>query len=150
MHSRGKAENVDISIKKFFIDKIETPKGIALNFDPAFLDPNLWDMAIKEWIIINIDDERLRPLCSGTVNAVCATRQDEEQVRLAQLVDIVCNCLIDNHGSYVNIPMYEAGEPPVIIPESYLVVSRLSRSGKMDGRDGTNYNIVSFFIKWVL
>jgi len=46
--------------------------------------------------------------------------------------------------------MYEAGSPPVIIAGSFLIVSGVTRSGKMDGPDGTNFNIVSFAIKWVL
>lgn len=150
MNSRGKAENIDVSIKKFFIDHIETPEGILLSFDPAFVDPDLWDYSVTEWIVIDINDAMLKPLCSGTVSVICATRQDDEQVRLAQIAGMVCGCIMETDGSYINIPMYEAGFPPVAIPESYLVVSRLGLSGKMDSRDGTNYRIVSFAVKWVL
>jgi hypothetical protein len=150
MNSRGKAENIDVSVKKFFIDHIETPEGILLSFDPAFVDPDLWDKTVTEWVIVDIDGARLRPLCSGAVNVICATRQDDEQVRLAQIADLVCGCLIDNDGSHINIRMYEAGSPPIMIPGSFLIVSGVTRSGKMDGPDGTNYNVVSFAIKWVL
>jgi hypothetical protein len=150
MNSRGKAENIDVSIKKFFIDNVETLKGIPVSFDPAFISPDPWDRTITQWLAVNTGDERLRQLCSATVNVVCITRQDEEQVRLAQLTDIVCDCLIDNDGSHINIRMYEAGSPPIMIPGSFLIVSGVTRSGKMDGPDGTNYNVVSFAIKWVL
>jgi hypothetical protein len=150
MNSRGKSENIDVSIKKFFIDNIEVSKGIPLSFDPSFVNPDPWDNTVTEWIVVNAGDERLRPLSSATVNVVCVTRQDEEQVRLAQLTDIVCDCLIDDEGGHKNIQMYEAGSPPVVIAGNFLIVSRVTRSGKMDGRDGTNYNIVSFAIKWVL
>jgi hypothetical protein len=139
-----------VSIKKFFIDNIETIHGVKLSFDPAFVDPDPWDNDVTEWMVINAGDERLRPLSSGTVHVVCVTRQDEEQVRLAQLVDMVGDCLIDDSGSHINIQLYEAGSPPLIIPGSVLIVSRVTRSGKMDGREGTNYSIVSFAIKWVL
>jgi hypothetical protein len=150
MNNRAKAENIDVSIKKFFIDNIETPHGVVLSFDPAFVEPDPWDNTVVEWMVVVLGDERLRPLASGTVHVVCVTRQDEEQVRLSQLRDMVCDCLIDDDGSHINIPIYEAGSPPVIIPDSYLAVSRVVRTGKMDGRDGTNYSIVSFAIKWVL
>jgi hypothetical protein len=150
MNNRAKAENIDVSIKKFFIDNIETAHGVKLSFDPAFVDPDPWDNDIKEWMVVNTGDERLRPLSSGSVHVVCVTRQDEEQVRLAQLMDMVCDHLIDDSGSHINIQMYEAGSPPAIIPGSFLIVSRVIRTGKMDGRDGTNYSIVSFAIKWVL
>ena len=150
MNSRAKSENIDVSIKKFFIDRIETPEGIALSFDPAFVDPDLWDKTVKEWIIVNVGGDILKPLSSGTVNVICATRQDEEQVRLAQLTDLVCECLINRDGSNGVIPMYLAGSPPVPIPNSVLSIFNITRSGKLDGRDGTNFHIVSFAIKWVL
>lgn len=147
----AKIANVEISIKKYMIDNLETAEGLELSFDVALNDPNLFDKDIDQWVIVKSGAVKRKGLSEFLLKIVCATRKDPEGVALSTLSDTVISYLAGSDGGQKKtIPFLIAGDPPAAMnPSQVLIVNEVQESEKIDAGDGSNFKILTCVIKWV-
>jgi hypothetical protein len=145
LHATAREANITDSIKKYFIDNLETIEGLAVTFDKALSNPKLQGRAVDRWVSIAMGPITIDTIATVHFDIYCCTREDNEGFKLAQLRDKVEGYLT-NDGSpgdgKVNIPLYQSHAiDPWTFLGGMLIVDVIS-SGKLDAPDETKYRIL--------
>lgn len=144
--------NVTDSLKKYFVDNLETAEGILLVFDKQVVDPAIHRMVeITRWVAIHIGAMQRSELSQIDVELWCATRQDSEYFRLAQLCDTVMGYLTDTTQTDTmrRIPFYRSrqGGRWTALGGS-LLVWRIVEGERAEGPDDTKFKLITATIRW--
>lgn len=142
------AVNVEGSLKRYFVDELETGLGHNLTFDISLLDPDLQDATITSWFVINFGSSVKEGFSNQVVEIYCCTRKDPEGYKLSELTDDVYEKLIDTSkvDGKRRITFYSVMDWTAI---GSLVVERINDSGKINAPDGTKYRMLTCQIIWV-
>ena len=145
--------NLRDSLKKYFIDNLFTTEGILLSFDKQVADPSInITKSVNQWISIKMGTMNRNEMGRFDVDLYCATRQDTEGFRLAQLGDTVMGYLTDTTKTDTmrRIPFYRSRSGGfsnwTLIGQ--LLVSEIIESGEEDGPDDSKFKILTPIIRW--
>lgn len=142
--STAKQNNVETSVKKFFIDNLHTAEGIELVFDTSLSDPPTVDnQLVTKWVTISFGNSEYDDLSHLNFDLYCCTRKDPEGHKLSLLRDTVMNYLTNPDGEVSNmrtIPFYEVSTWTLI---GGIVISSIQETGKIVAVDGSQYKIMT-------
>ncbi len=145
LHATAREANITDSIKKYFIDSLETIEGLAVTFDKALSKPQLQGRAVDRWVSIAMGPISFDTLSTALMDIYCCTREDNEGFKLAQLRDKVEGYLT-NDGSpgdgKVNIPFYQSHPTDAWTYLGGMLIVDVVSSGKLDAPDETKYRIL--------
>jgi len=96
LDATARKANIMDSIKKYFVDSIQTESGIDITFDKRLSTPPITQgHAVTRWVTCKIGPIVSDNLSTVFVKLYCCTRSDSEGFRLAQLRDTVVGYLTD-------------------------------------------------------
>jgi len=138
------------SIKKYFVDNLETSSNIPLTFDKALSSPDIQGKAAHKWVTVLFDNIQLGTMSEIFLRLFCCTRQDNEGFKLAQLRDAVMGYLV-NDGSVgdgqVRIPFYRSYANQAWTLLGSLLVIDIFESAQLEAPDETKYKILTVRLK---
>lgn len=138
------------SIKKYFVDNLETIDGIPLTFDKALSSPNIQGKTVHKWVTILFGSAHIDTMSEIYFRIFCCTRQDNEGFKLAQLKDTVMGYLT-NDGSVgdgqVRIPFYRSYANQAWSLLGSLLVIDVMDSDQLEAPDETKYKILTVRLK---
>lgn len=144
--------NVTDSIKKYFVDNLETTEGIALSFDRQVMDPAIHETrSVTRWIAINMGPIERGDMGSVVVELWCATREDPEYFRLEQLCDTVMGYLVDETKTDTmrRITFYRSRQGGSWTElTGALLVWKIVESDRQEGPDQTKFKLLTVTIRW--
>jgi hypothetical protein len=148
LDATARLANVKDSLKKYFIDTIQTGKSIDVLFDKSLSAPDLQSITTHKWISILLGETQIKLLSDILVMVYCCTRKDNEGFKLLQLRDTIFEALsvdpttdVDN---FKRIPFYRSMPKPtpwVLIGS--LLVQDIIESEDMIAPDETKYRIMT-------
>ncbi|TET75874.1 MAG: hypothetical protein E3J43_07615 [Candidatus Heimdallarchaeota archaeon] len=138
------------SIKKYFVDNLETTENIPLTFDKALSSPNLQGKAVHKWVTVLFGSIHIGTMSEIYFRIFCCTRQDNEGFKLAQLKDTVMGYLI-NDGTVgdgqVRVPFYRSYANQAWTLLGSLLVIDVIPSDQLEAPDETKYIILTVRLK---
>ena len=138
------------SIKKYFVDNLETISNIPLTFDKALSSPDIQGKTVHKWVSVLFGSSHLGTMSEIYFRVFCCTRQDNEGFKLAQLKDTVVGYLT-NDGSIgdgqVRIPFYRSYANQAWTLLGSLLVIDVIPSDQLEAPDGTKYIILTVRLK---
>ena len=141
--------NYKDSLKKFFVDELETGKGVELMFDKSLSTPDLINKTVNRWVNVDLGDIDRSYMSSINIDIYCCTRADAEGFRLAQLTDTVMELLTDTTTTdgMKRIPFYRSHPTDPWTALGAFVVSEIIESREMESVDATKYIIMSCLLR---
>ena len=135
-------KNVKDSIKKYFVDNLETASNIELTFDKSLSTPGIFGGGVTRWLNVQLGPMNRGGLMDLTLFSYCVTRNDPEGFRLAQLTDTVMGYLSDAERTdgMRRIPFYRSSDWTLI---GALLVQRTFESQELEGPDGSKYIVLT-------
>lgn len=135
------------SIKKYFLDSLETIEQLKIFFESLFEVPvDSSGKKLKSWVVVSFGYRNLGNVSEQQVSLDLYTTEDNEADDLAELVDAVMNYLIDEDSinGLKTIPYYDSSWAVVggIIPFIQPAF------GRMESEDGVQYKSINLLCKW--
>lgn len=142
----ARESNFRDSVKKFFVDNLETTENIPLTFDKGLASPDLQGKTVHRWVGVVFDGIHLGTMTEYNLRLFCCTRQDNEGFKLAQLRDTVMGYLI-NDGSVgdgkVSITLYRSYANQAWTNIGSMVIQDVLESGQLEAPDESKYKIIT-------
>ena len=140
--------NIKDSLKKYFVDNLETIEGLKVTFDKALSEPDLQDKSVDRWVTIALGSLLVATLSDITVTIYVCTRKDNEGYKLAQLRDKVMGYLSvdsdDESGdSTKRIPFYRSYANQAWEVIGGFVVREVLESGELEAPEETKYQVLT-------
>ena len=141
--------NFKDSLKKFFVEELETGKGVELMFDKSLSTPDLINKDVNRWVNVDLGDIDRSYMSQIHIDIYCCTRKDPEGFRLAQLTDTVMELLTDatTTDSMKRISFYRSHPTDAWTLLGAFVVSEIIESREMESVDETKYIIMSCLLR---
>ena len=141
--------NFKDSLKKFFVEELETGKGVELMFDKSLSTPDLISKTVNRWVNIDIGDIDRSYMSEIHIDIYCCTRKDPEGFRLAQLTDTVMELLTDatTTDGMKRIPFYRSHPTDAWTLLGAFLVSEIIESRELESVDETKYIIMSCLLR---
>lgn len=135
IHDTISEANIRRSLKKHFVDNLETVESVTVMFDRLYQDPH---NDVTKWICVRTQD--LLPDHVSSIDAVIYlfTKRDQEGDLLAELRDTVFNYMINP------IPLYDISWNVV----GYMKVFHESESDTAYLPDNGKMKSMVFSLKW--
>ena len=137
------------SIKKYFLDNLETTEGLKLFFETLEETPlNGSGAPYTKWVIIDFGRRDLGPVSEQYISIDIYTRNDKEGDTLAKLVDTVMDYIIDEDATngLVTIPYYDTTGVWSVVGG---IIPYLQQSfGRLEGVDKTLFKSINILCKW--
>lgn len=137
------------SIKKYFLDNLETTEGLKIFFEELSEIPlDGSGDKYNKWVVITFGRRNLGTVSETSVMIDMYTRNDKEGDDLAKLEDTVMDYIVDENSTsgLATIPFYDTSgvwaQVGGIIP--YLEPSL----GAVEGEDGVQYKSINILCKW--
>ena len=143
--------NVRDSLKKFFVDSLETTESHEVTFDVSLATPNIQGEDVDKWYAIGFGLLGMETLSSYTVSIYCCTRKDPEGFKLAQLRDTAYSYLIDTDQTdgMKRIAFYRSrASGSWTLLDGGIVVQEIIESGQMEAPDETKYKILTVLVRF--
>jgi len=146
----ARESNIRDSLKRYFVDNLNTTEGIPVTFDVSLSVPTLQGTAVDRWYAIGFGALGMEALSSFAVNIFCCTRRDAEGFKLAQLRDTAYEYLIDEDQTdgMARITFYRSRAAGAWTNIGGIVVSEVIESGQMEGPDETKYKILTAIMRF--
>jgi len=140
--------NVKDSIKKYFIDTVQTIEGVPVSFDTSARTPKLTGQPkeVLQWVGIDLGSFSISDWTEFYIMIFCCTRKDYEGFKLAQLRDKVVGYLTANSGS---IPFYRSYSDQAWTLLGGMTVLNVLESEEMQAPDETKYVMLTCRIGFV-
>lgn len=151
LHATAREANITDSVKKYFIDNLETIEGLVITFDKALSKPKLHGKFDDRWISIAMGSIIIDTLSTAHFDIYCCTRKDNEGFKLAQLRDTVEGYLTNDGSSgdgKTIIPFYQSHPINDWILLGGMVVVDVISSGRLEAPDETKYRILSVRLRF--
>jgi len=141
--------NFKDSLKKFFVEELETGKGVELMFDKSLSTPDLINKDVNRWVNVDLGDIDRSYMSQIHIDIYCCTRKDPEGFRLAQLTDTVMELLTDatTTDGMKRISFYRSHPTDAWTLLGAFVVSEIIESREMESVDETKYIIMSCLLR---
>ena len=151
LDATARRANIKDSVKKFFIDNVQTISGVAVTFDKALNTPNIQGLAVKKWVSVIIGDMHIDTVSDILIDVYCCTREDNEGFALAQLTDTVVGYLsVDPSAASdgkTGIPFYQSHPTNPWTLLGKLVVSDIQESAELEASDETKFKVLTIQLK---
>jgi hypothetical protein len=149
LDSSAKESNLRDSLKKFFVDNIETAEGISVMFDRGLNAPNIQGKVAEKWISINMGPVILATMSDILIDIYLCTRKDNEGYKLSQLRDKVLAILVDDSmdDGKKRITFYKSYAAQAWEEIGKLLVWDIIPSGDMVASDETKFKILTVILK---
>lgn len=97
------------SIKKFFVDNVQTAEGIDIDFDVQYVQPEDVSVAVDKWMSVKFGNIEGGTLSRSHIIIYIFTRKDTEGVDLSILRDMIVDKVTDLNATdgLVRIPFYD-------------------------------------------
>jgi len=147
LHATARESNIIDSLKKFFIDNLETIEGYSVTFDKALSAPKLYGgKSVEKWVSVKLPSIDLDSISTIHFDVFCCTRRDNEGFKLAQVRDKVMGYLT-NDGSpgdgKISIPFYQSHPiDPWTLLGGMLIIN-VFESDHLEAPDETKYKILT-------
>ena len=135
------------SIKKYFLDNLETTENLKVYFQSLFEVPvDSSGKKLEKWIVVSYGYRNLGNVSEQQISLDLYTTEDNESDKLVALNDTVMNYIIDEDAvnGLKTIPYYNSSWVIVggIIP---FVQPSLE---KMESEDGVQFKSINLLCKW--
>ena len=143
----AKTSNIKDSVKKHFVDKVQTIEGIPVTFDKALSTPDIQGKVVKRWVNVIFGQMEIDFLSDIFLEVYCCTRSDPEGFKLAQVRDKVVDHLsvepATANTNLYRIPFYRSYFDQEWVEIGSLLVQEIIESGEMNSVDETKYKILT-------
>lgn len=143
--------NIKDSLKKFFLDSLETGAGRALTFDKALSAPDIQGKAVDRWYSIKLGQMIVETLSDILVELYCCTRKDNEGYKLAQLRDTAFEYLSVDPAATADgtkrIDFYQSSPTVAWTKIGGLVIVSIVESGELEAPEETKYKVLTIRLK---
>jgi len=97
LHATSRLANFKDSIKKYFLESLETAEGVQVTFDKNVENiPKVQGTPVDRWVAVLFGPMDVsNHMASGSISVYCCTQRDSEGFKLAQLRDTVYGYLTD-------------------------------------------------------
>jgi len=140
------------SIKKYFLDNLETTSSIKVFFEELLETPQVASTGVKytEWVIITFGTRNLGPVSEQRLVLNLYTRNDKEGDNLAALEDLVMNYLLDEGSTngLKTIPYYDTSVPAAWTIVGGILPFLQMSLGKMENEDAIQFKSINLLCKW--
>lgn len=102
------------SVKKFFVDNMETENGVKVGFDRT-VSPPAGDH--KQWVNVSLDNIIVKQVSDAVLNIYLFTRDDIEGTKLSQLRDTLFQYLYEGYIDYYDSEWNKVGGMLLFIDE---------------------------------
>lgn len=148
MRAINKLTNAKRSIKKLFIDFLETSKGEVILFDKSIEEGYNEAKTALKWFLINFDDHNLTgPIARWDISIGCCTLSDEEGEELSKLQDLIIEMLEEDNSDRKIIPFYDTSINPWT-QISGITLSLVPGGTLTVGEDSKSYCIMGLTATW--
>lgn len=150
----ARESNIRDSIKKYFVDSLEGNGHLSTNtvmFDKGLSIPNLRNKTLDRWVSVNFAPlEIANGMARQDLAIFCATRDDNEGFKLAQLRDTVVGYLTDSTVSdgMARVPLYRSRATGSWTLLGYMLAKVELESGQFVDEDETKYKQISVSLHW--
>ena len=150
IHGTASLANVYDSIKKFFIDNLYTIESISTMFDRSLSDPATVDLALQQWVVVNIGEYIPGNISQISLDVYCCTREDIEGYNLARLRDTVCGYLTDSAAldGKRRFKLYQSHPTDSWIELGGMILFFDMESKIFSAPDETKYKALGCTLKW--
>ena len=146
LDATAKQSNIMDSLKKYFVDSLETTEELSLTFDRYLSTPKIQGREVDRWVSINFGDMGLSYLSALDLQIFCCTRSDAEGFKLAQLRDKVFKYLVDSSQTdgMARIAFYRSrADGNWTLLDGGFIVQDVMESRQMEANDGTKFKILT-------
>lgn len=146
----SKETNIKNSIKKYFLDSLETLESIPLFFESLSETPSDSNgEKLTQWIIILFGRGDFGNVSEKQISIGVYTRNDSEGDDLSILCDIVMGYLMneDSTNGLSTIPFYDTSPDPWVVVGGMIPFLQPSL-GEMQGDDFTKFKEINILCKW--
>lgn len=146
LDATAREANVRDSIKKYFVDNLETIEGLVVTFDKALSRPDLSDRSVDRWVAVDYGAMIFSSMSDVLLNVHCVARGDNEGFKLAQLKDKVMGYLTDTSTTdgFRRITFYQSA--PLMANWSQIgsiLVTEIIDSPELEADDETKYKTLT-------
>ncbi len=149
LDASARESNLRDSLKRYFVDSIETAEGVPVTFDKALNAPNIQGKIVDKWVSITFGPVTLDTMSDIIFEIYCCTRQDNEGFKLAQLRDKVMGYLVDSTkiDGLRRIDFYQSNYSGSWTLLGNLLVWEILPSGDMIAPDETKFKVLTVILK---
>lgn len=150
LDSTARESNFKDSIKKYFVDNLETTEGVPVTFDKGLSSPDLEDRTVEKWVAVNWGPMQRGTMSAASLAVHMCTRGDNEGFKLAQLSDKVMGYLSDENSTdgYKRIPFYQSHHSAPWTQIGMLLVTEVFESAELEADDETKYKTFDVQIRF--
>lgn len=135
------------SIKKYFLDNLETTESLKLFFELLFEVPvDSSGKKLKKWVVVSFGYRDLGNVSEQQISLDLYTTEDNEADELVSLTDVVMNYIVDEDAvnGLKTIPYYNS---------SWVVVGGIipfiqPSFARMESEDGVQFKSINLLCKW--
>lgn len=145
----ARESNLRDSLKKYFIDNLETASSIPVTFDKALSAPEIQGKVVDKWVSITLGPVSLDTMSDIIFEIYLCTRRDNEGYRLSQLRDTVMGYLVDSNKAdgKARIDFYQSSYSGSWTLLGKLLVWDILPSGDMIASDETKFKVLTVILK---
>ncbi len=149
LDATAREANIRDSLKKYFVDSLDTAEGLDLSFDKSMARPKIQGqpVEVEKWVIINFGSMERAVMSEHMIQVICCSRKDNEGFKLAQLSDKVMGYLTDRTKTdgLRRIAFYQSQTWTKI---GGIMVTDIIESQQFEADDETKHKILSCTLKW--
>jgi len=138
------------SIKKYFLDHVQTALSTVVHFDGNIVLPYLNDKTIKKWatVLIGNVDSSLFTLSEAIIQIYLCTREDNEGYELSKFNDVLMSLFVGKHDTvttpFMAIPLYDSNRLKV----GCFLINTISDGPEGMTSDGTYYKMMTLTLRY--
>jgi hypothetical protein len=138
------------SIKKYFLDYLETLESIPLFFEGLAEIPSDDDgVKLLKWVVISFGRGDLGNVSERQITLEAFTRNDSEGDDLSSLIDTIMGYILneDSTNGLATIPYYDTSSVPWTVVGGIMPFLQPSLN-EMEGDDSTKFKSINLLCKW--
>lgn len=150
MHPTISVNNVNTSIKLFLYEELENVRELPLSFDRSLSIPVYTRQpkvsSIDKWVTVLFQNKSLGTVSEQVLEFICCSRQDVDQVKLAEVLDLLYEVLFPEEKKCV-FPLYNTTNEEII--GNLFLNTFYGQTGFGIAIDKTNICSVTVGFKWI-
>jgi len=150
LDASARLANIIDSLKKYFVDSLETTEGKEVVFDKSLSDPDLKDKSTDRWVVINFGAIDMGTLSEIYLDIFICSRKDPEGFKNAQLRDVVMGYLSDTTQTdgMARISLYQSSATVAWTLIGAFVVQEVTEGQSFDAEDQTKFRQLTARLRW--
>lgn len=152
LDATAKKANVKDSLKKYFVDNLETTEGLNLTFDKYLSTPKVQGHEVDRWVGLRFGSTEMSVMGHQMLDIYNCTRSDAEGFKLAQQRDKIFKYLTDSSQTdgMARIPFYRSRADGnwTLLAGGFVVQKPVIESDEIDADDGTKFQILTVTLRF--